>query len=196
VPLVLAVRVWLWRARPALRLAALVVLLLAIARLAAPPQTSTPVVVAARSLPAGQMIAAADLRVVDLPDGRTPHGASHDAAPLVGRTLSVPVPAGLPLVPELLAGRRFTMAPPDGTVVVALDLPEAGILRVGDRVDLLPAGCPGQSEPLAERALVVDLADPTVAGGDEPVLVAVLPRQARALASARDSCPMAAVLVE
>jgi hypothetical protein len=80
--------------------------------------------------------------------------------------------------------------------VVALDLPEAGVLRVGDRVDLLPAGCPGQSEPLAERALVVDLADPTVAGGDEPVLVAVLPRQARALASARDSCPMAAVLVE
>jgi Flp pilus assembly protein CpaB len=196
VPLLLTVRVWLWRARPAVGLAALVVVVAMTARLAAPPQTSTRVVVAADALPAGQMLTSADLRVVDLPPGRAPRGATHDATSLVGRALAVPVPAGLPIVPELLAGARFAIAPPDGTVVVALDLPEAGVLRVGDRVDLLPAGCPGHGEALAERALVVDLADPSVAGGDGPVLVAVLPGQARALATQRDACPMAAVLVE
>ncbi len=79
--------------------------------------------------------------------------------------------------------------------MVALDLPEAGVLRLGDLVDVLPAGCPGAASrwPSAPSWWTWRTRPD---GRDKPVLVAVLPGQARTLASVRDACPMAAVLVE
>jgi len=170
------------------------------------PERGVEVLVAARTLAAGTRLTAADLRVVTLPAG--PAGAVASArarAALVGGTTAVPVPAGLPLVPELLAGSD--LQGPPGTVVTAVRLADSAVaplLSPGDRVDLLavPAeGGPGVR--VAHRALVLP-SPPTSTGGglfgaigadSAPLLVAVLPDEAVALAGAVTSQVLFAVVV-
>lgn len=103
---------------------------------AAPPPPSRALTVAARDLPAGARLAAADLRVVEVAPGTAPEAALADPA---GRVLAGPVAAGEPITERRLVGPA--LAEPDaGSVAVPLRLPDAGLaalLRVGDVVTLL-----------------------------------------------------------
>lgn len=108
--------------------------------------------------------------------GATPRPAigEDDADGLVtdvlGRTLAVAVPEGLPLVPGLLIDDDAT--PPEGTVVVPVRFADTGVaavLRPGMRVDVVAAGLHDGSEPerLARDALVLDGTGARSGAGDD-----------------------------
>ncbi len=208
----------LWRAR--LPFAAIMVgcaVTFALAALRPAPPPSTPVVVAARALAAGEPAAAGDLAVTRLPPDAVPEGSHGDREAVVGRAVVVAVPAGLPLVDTLLRDDRLAAAGPPGTVVVPVRLADPGVadlLRPGDRVDLFAAATSGTGEAVAERlarrALVLPHPAPGAErapapvgvlgtgadGGGSLTLVAVAPEQAAALAGASAWAGISAVVVE
>lgn len=102
-----------------------------------PPPTD-PVWVAARDLPSGTVLAASDFRRADYAAGTAPDGVVSPEQ-LAGRTLAVPLHRGEPLTSgravgeRLLEGRAGRAAVP----VRVTDPAVAGLLRVGDRVDLV-----------------------------------------------------------
>lgn len=173
------------------------------------PPAGVDLLVAAHDLPAGLELTSSDLRVVTVPESAAVAAAvasDETRAALVGATTAVPVPAGLPLVPNLLAGAD--LSGPPGTVVAAVRLADdamAGLLAPGDRVDLLAApaeGGPGVT--LARGALVLPSPAGTGTGGGllgagstdaAPLLVAVAPDEAAALAGAGVSNVLFAVVV-
>ncbi|WP_309647644.1 SAF domain-containing protein [Nocardioides sp.] len=105
---------------------------------AAPPERTTGVVVAARDLPVGAVLAPGDLTTVDLPPDVVPPDVVDDP---LGRVLAGPVRAGEPLTdvrlvgPDLVAGRSDLVAAP----VRLPDAAMADLLRVGDVIDLVAA---------------------------------------------------------
>ncbi|WP_250446492.1 SAF domain-containing protein [Actinotalea sp. C106] len=180
-PPLLTLRILLWKGRGALLVGALLVAAWTVVQQLAPSgPATTPVVVTTREVLRGEALEARDLRVAHLPERLAPEGSLGDPAPLVGRATAVTLTAGLPVVDPLLDGARFGVEPPSGTVVVPVRLADAsvaGLLRAGDRVDLVgpaPSG-PGygtsagpedeesalpQPVLLAQGAVVLDL------GGD------------------------------
>ncbi|MFL5958671.1 MAG: RcpC/CpaB family pilus assembly protein [Gaiellaceae bacterium] len=100
--------------------------------------TRTPVLVAAHALSAGSVLHASDLRTGELAgDGRTMAALvpERELDAVLGRTLSVAVPAGTPL-PRAALGSRAS-----GTAAFTLVLPAlhalAGQLAPGDRVSVI-----------------------------------------------------------
>src|SRR5690349_19069838 len=77
---------------------------------------SVPVVVAARDLPAGAVLAAADLAVVRYPAAATPSGVVPDARELVHRALAGGVRAREPITDARLVGPGVTALLPPGQV--------------------------------------------------------------------------------
>ena len=133
------------------------------ARAAPPPQVE--VLVAAHDLPAGEVLDAGDVRRVGFAPGSVPHGVAQDPA---GRTLAAPLRAGEPLTDVRLVGPALTDGYP-GLVAVPVRLPDAGmagLLRVGDRIDLVSADPQGRSaETVAAGVPVLALPDtPTEVG--------------------------------
>jgi len=201
----------LWRWRFAVAALALgVAVSSALETLRPPPAPVRPVVVAARDLPAGTTIARTDLRVAHVPAGLAVAGAATVPGALVGRGTAVAVPAGLPVVPELLASG--VPGGPPGTVVAAVrfgDPAVAALLAPGAHVDVLAAAVEtgGQGVVVAHRALVLPVAAPADADhgagwsvgltGDEapPVLLAVTPQEAAALSGSAVAAVLSAVVV-
>jgi pilus assembly protein CpaB len=213
-PRAVRVRVALWRARPAVAALAVVTVVLAAARMAAPPpEVRVPVVVITQDVAAGDRLDARVLRVVDARPGSVPDGAPTAVEEVVGREALVALPAGLPVVDAVLAGNRFAVAPPEGTVVVAVRLADpavTGLLRPGDRVDLVTAaaadgGTSVAADVVARGALVLDrttvddAAGPlglgASAGGAVLTVVAVPPEDGRRLAAVLGWADVGAVLV-
>jgi len=133
------------------------------ARAAPPPQVQ--VLVAAHDLPAGAVVATDDVRRVGFAPGSVPDGAARDPT---GRTLASPLRAGEPLTDVRLVGPALTDGYP-GLVAVPVRLPDpgmAGLLRVGDRVDLISADPQGRAaETVAADVPVLALPDtPTEVG--------------------------------
>lgn len=133
------------------------------------------------------------------------------AAHVVGRTLAVAVPEGLPLVEGVLASEEWWAEAPAGSVAAPVRLPDpelASLVRVGDRVDLY--GTPlegGEAEVLARRALVLagpgssDIEGGGLFGTATPtasalILVAVTSAEARGIASRTATAVVSAVLVQ
>ncbi len=155
----------------------------------------TPVLVMARSVQAGQVISAADVRVAEL--GTAPGVATlgaGDRARVVGRRAAVPLEAGQVLGPAVVADGPALGA---GQVAMSLALaPEhaaAGQLRAGDQVAVVASGKP--DDPGAGVASGVLLSPVRVlsvlpqgddASADRKLLVsvAVRPEQAALLARA------------
>jgi len=109
---------------------------------APPPAATAPVAVAARDLAAGAALSASDVRVVALPPGAVPDGAT---APSVGAVLAAPVRRGEAFTDVRLA--RGGPARPAGTVLVTVrtaDPAAALAVRPGDRVDVLAGPSPEQ----------------------------------------------------
>jgi pilus assembly protein CpaB len=140
-------------------------------RVLAPPTPHlVPVVVAAHSLAAGRAIERSDLVVAQWAPGSGPDQATGDASAFVGRVTAGPVDGGAALTetdllgPGLLAGQSPDLL----AVPVRLGDPTpAGLIRSGDRVDLISgAGAAVVSD-------VVVLADPAAGAGSEQGLGAL-----------------------
>ncbi|GAA4699418.1 SAF domain-containing protein [Nocardioides conyzicola] len=128
-----------------------------------PPQVA--VLVAAHDLPAGAVLEADDVRRAAFAPGSVPDGVADDPA---GRTLAAPMRAGEPVTDVRLVGPALTDGYP-GLVAVPVRLPDAGmagLLRVGDRIDLVAADPQGRSaETVAAGVPVLALPDtPTEVG--------------------------------
>jgi Flp pilus assembly protein CpaB len=109
-------------------------------RATAPPAAPTvEVLVAASDLPAGAELRAEDLSTVALTQETAPDGVLTEVGEAAGAILAAPLRAGEPVTDVRLVGPGLADAAP-GTVAVPVrlsDAAQAGLLRVGDEVDLL-----------------------------------------------------------
>jgi len=164
---------------------------------ASPPAPATvPVVVAARQLTGGDRLVAADLSVHRVPGSAVPEGAIADPAAVVGRTLVAPLSRGSVLTTLSVIGDHPSVAA--GMVIAPVRISDAaviGLLRVGDRVDIVAADPQSGSgaHVIAEQVRVVTIPRPSDSGsslspdsGDPQtlVLVEVSTDEATALADA------------
>jgi Flp pilus assembly protein CpaB len=187
------------------------------------PPPTLDVVVPAHPLVAGEAVGPDDVTVRTVPAELVPGGVLTDPRDAVGRVPAVTLPAGLPLHGSLVEGGGLAAQAPQGTVVVPvlLDGAATGLLRPGDRVDLVtaaaaaalddpaPDDAAADARYLARRALVLpdvrqverstgaaSLLGGTPASGAAPVtLVAVRPEEAPALSAASGEGAVSAVLV-
>ncbi len=152
----------------------------------------TDVVVARRPLAAGRTIRLEDLAIRRLPARYAPAGASAYAGELAGRRLAVPVPAGGPVTPALLARAPVTPAAAVATGQRALELVATGSAAPGVRVDVVVtsdrrAGASGRAR-LALENLEVLATRPAPAKDGAPRVAATLrvtPAQAVYLTAAQ-----------
>jgi Flp pilus assembly protein CpaB len=155
---------------------AAVAVLGALRTLAPPPPATVEVLVAARDLPSGALLAADDLMERAYPAELAPTGAATAAA---GRVLAAPVARGEVVTDVRLVGPGLARAQA-GQTIVPVRLPDAGmaaLLRAGDEVDLL-ATDPGTGDATLVAQDVTVLATPTgvpegPAGGSGGALVVV-----------------------
>lgn len=150
--------------------------LAALRTLAPPPAETVEVLVAARDLPSGALLADDDLVARDWPTDLVPTDAAAVAA---GRVLAAPLGRGEVVTDLRLVGPGLALAHP-GETIVPVRLPDAGmaaLLRAGDVVDLM-ATDPGTGEAALVARDVTVLATPTgvpegPAGGSGGALVVV-----------------------
>jgi Flp pilus assembly protein CpaB len=137
----------------------------------------------------GAELSAADLALARAPTHLVPEGALTAVADAVGRSSVVPLPRGGILTgPALLTPSGLVAEGNLALPVQFADSAPLGLLRVGDRIDLLGAGTDGATHVVAERALVLALPTPDDAGwagtDDASVLVELTPQQAAAVVEA------------
>ena len=164
---------------------------------ATPPAPQTVgVVVAARQLTGGRQLAAGDLTTRQLPRAAIPDDAISDPSAVLGRTLVAPLSRGSTLTTLSVIGDHPTVS--QGNVIAPVRISDAaviGLLRVGDRVDIVAADpeSGGGAHVIAEQVRVVTIPRSSESGNSlapdsgEPqtlVLVEVSPEQATALADA------------
>lgn len=168
-----------------------------------------PVVVAARDLDAGTTLTASDVEVRNVPTAAAPARPYGRSSSVVGASTAVPVGAGVPVVAGLLV--PDDVHGPAGTVVAAVrfaDPAVAGLLRPGVHVDVVAATPEGTVDGrVAVRALVLPVPVASGTTGDDgllgdpgttdrpPVLLAVAPDEATALAGAAASALLSPVVV-
>jgi pilus assembly protein CpaB len=118
-----------------------IVVLIVVTRLSPEPAPTTTIVAAARDLPAGAVLTAADLRTLKLPPADVPAGATIDVAAIVGSQLSGPLRRGEPLTDVRLTDG--VLRRPAGGLVSApvrlADSQAAQLLQPGQRIDVLAA---------------------------------------------------------
>jgi Flp pilus assembly protein CpaB len=136
---------------------------------APPPPATTEVLAAAHDLPAGTALADVDLTSVALPVGVVPSGALEPGADVVGRSVAGPIRAGevitdLRLVgPALVAGLGAGLV---ATPVRVADAGTAGLVRPGDRVDVLATPASQDLAGQPSRTVAADVVVVAVPGGD------------------------------
>ncbi|MDW8008491.1 MAG: Flp pilus assembly protein CpaB [Chloroflexota bacterium] len=142
----------------------------------APAAPLVPVVVAARPLAAGAVIGEGDVTVSEAPADGVADGALAHREDAVGRTVLYPLARGeqvlaQKLAPQGAAPGDAAAALPPGRVGVAVKVaPETaagGLLRPGDRVDVVAALPAGVGEQEAWVACVVARDVPVLAVGQE-----------------------------
>lgn len=108
------------------------------------PAAERPIVVAARDLPRGTQLRAADLELTARDAANLPTGFRGEIEPLVGALLTTSLPAGAPVLSSHLpaaGGGGLSAAIPPGMRAVTLHVEEyAGVTEIvetGDRVDVL-----------------------------------------------------------
>ena len=122
----------------------------------APPPPRIDVLVAARDLPGGTVLAPGDLAQVPFAPGSVPDDL---ATSTTGRTLAAPVRRGEPVTDVRLVGPGLADGHP-GLTAVPVRLPDAGmvgLLAAGDRIDLVAA------DPQGSGARVVAAGVPVLA---------------------------------
>lgn len=155
----------------------------------------TAVVVAARALPPGAVLASADLTIANLPDEAVPDGAFTDIAELLGRPLCVGLSRGTPITTTALTADAW-VDHDAGEVLVPFrvrDPDVAALLRVGDKVTIVTSTPEGVVQTIAEHVRVAQLPLPTGGGllnggtSSGALIVVAAPRElASQLAAASD----------
>jgi Flp pilus assembly protein CpaB len=117
------------------------------------------VAVAARDLPGGTVLTAADLTVASYPPDAVPAGVATGPDQLLRRVLAGGVRAREPITDARLVGAGLTALLPEGQVAAPVrlaDVAVAALVRTGDRVDVLatPPDTPA-AEVVAGGALVL-----------------------------------------
>jgi pilus assembly protein CpaB len=120
---------------------------------------TTPVVVAAADLAPGTVLTRRSLRTAGLPADAVPAGSAASADELTGQVLAGGLRRGEPVTDARLVGPGLTSLLGPGQVAAPLrldDLAVAGLVRAGDRVDVL-ATAPGSptADVVASGALVL-----------------------------------------
>lgn len=120
------------------------------------------IVVAARDLPAGSVLAKDDVTRVSVPEGFLPEAQVED---LSGFTLAASVPEGYPLSTDLVLNSEFLQFAPPGHSIVSVTIANDGTLelaQVGSHVAVYPGvsveGELAQVEPLVPEAVLVGVA--------------------------------------
>lgn len=174
----------------------------ALQAVAAPPQPTVPVLVAAHDLAPGATLSGSDLTTSPFRPDSVPEGVVGLRA-AVGRRVVGPVRAGEPLTDvRLLDDALLARYPGTSAVPVRLgDADAAALLRVGDRVTLLAADpqASGPAVPVAEDAPVLALprARREYAGmtGGALVVLALDPATAQVVAGAASRSFLSAAVV-
>jgi Flp pilus assembly protein CpaB len=160
------------------------------------PPPAVTLLVAARPLSGGERLTADDLTTRRVPTSVAPAGAVTDPTRVVGRTLVAPLSPGSILTTVSVLGARPQAG--GGLVIAPLRIGDAalvGLLRIGDRVDVVAADpeTGRGAAVIAEQVRVVTVPKSTADGsaldpgtGDPQslVLVAVTADQATRLADA------------
>jgi len=113
------------------------------------------VLVAERELVGGQTVTDRDVAVRRLPAAALPADFLHDPAQAIGRPLTVSLPAGATLLPTSVVTKNALAAPGLAVLPVTLTATAAGLVEVGDRIDLLAADADGGAAQIASAARVV-----------------------------------------
>jgi pilus assembly protein CpaB len=143
--------------------------------LAAEPATmgaTARVVVAARDLPVGTVLAAPDVKVVDWPANALPPGYANDPGAIVGRGLITSVTAHEPLLAAKLASKEegggLPIVIPEGMRAVSVKVDEvvgvAGFVLPGTRVDVLATLTPTSGESEAATRVILQNVQTLAAG--------------------------------
>jgi Flp pilus assembly protein CpaB len=171
---------------------AVLALFLALRPVTLPASAGTPglveVAVSSRDLPAGTVLGAADLALARYPPDAVPAGAATAREPLLRRVLAAGVRAREPITDTRLVGAGLTALLPDGQVAAPVrlaDLAVAGLVRTGDRVDVLAVPPDAAAaEVVAGDALVLAATGADEAAGAGLLLIAVDAETAARLAAA------------
>jgi pilus assembly protein CpaB len=150
----------------------------------APAPAGTPVLVAARDLPAGHVLGRADLIERSWPRALPAGAAIPRLSGALGDRLASPLRRGEPLTTTRLTTGRLTTGLPGDSVAVSVPLAGStgGLVHAGDTVDLIPlaqadfpagsaAARPRGVEVVARDVLVLATLPPAVDGTDERVIV-------------------------
>ena len=184
-----------WRHSQVVRLVAVALVAVAAwltvgALLPRPADPGLPTVVAARDVPLGSTLTAADVDLERRPAGQRPSGSTDDVGAVVGQVLSGPLLTGEIVTTARFRGAHQLIGLAPGFVAVSLPISDPvllGGLRPADIVSVLATG---SGQPLAAAARVL-AADPPgsgvlAAGSGAPghLVLAVTPDEARGLAVA------------
>jgi pilus assembly protein CpaB len=180
-------------------LAALAVLAL-VETLAPAAPASRLVVVAAHDLVAGSTLASGDLALVGMPPQLVPAGAAASREDVIGEVVAGPMRAGEVVTDLRLLGPSLVAGYPRGTVAAPIrvrDAAVAGLLNVGDRIDVYAARSDtALADLVAAEVTVVALPrddDASQQGG--LVVLAVTGAEAAALAEAAATAPLSVTLL-
>lgn len=130
-----------------------------------PTAAGSPLVVAARDLPAGAVLTSADLLVVTAPPSLQPDGCYTNTDALVGRPLSVGLTRGTPLTTAALSTGTLTDRAL-GEMLVPFRVHDPGVvalLQVGDRLTIVATTPEGTVVTVAQHVRVAQL--PAVTDG-------------------------------
>jgi pilus assembly protein CpaB len=170
--------------RTAAALLAVLAMTMATATLLHGNERATPVLVAARDVPAGAVLTGDDVRVRDLAAADAPAGALTEPGAAVGRILTGSARAGEPITDVRVVGRENTLlatGDPDAVAVpVRLTDPAvADLLRPGSHVDVV-----GDPAVLANDAVVVAVRPGEGGSAKGRLVVMALPRRVAAKVAA------------
>jgi Flp pilus assembly protein CpaB len=175
----------------------------ALSALAPKPPAVVSVLAAARDVPAGAVLTAADVHTIGLPPAVVPHGALRAGTPVVGRVVAAAMQRDEPLTAVRLVGRSLFTAVGDGKVATPVRIADPGVARLlqpGDVVDVLAATDHGPGPTaltVAAGARVLAVPQPTTnAGLDDGALVvlATTPSAAAVLARAASVARLSVVV--
>jgi len=159
-----------------------------------PPPPTVEVLAAARDIDAGAALVAGDVVALTLPSDAVPSGALDPAADVTGRAVAGPIRAGEPITDVRLVGPALVAGLGEGLVATPVrvaDAGTAGLVRPGDRVDVLatPVGQDTTGQPsriVAAEVVVIAVPGADRAGFVEGALLvlATTPEEAAGLAAA------------
>ncbi len=150
----------------------------------------TAVVAAARPVAGGQVVAAADVTTLRLPAAAVPEGAFTEPSEVIGQAVAAPVPVrGVFTRAGLLTGGSLVGPGRVALPVVFDGSSPQGLLRVGDRIDLLGVGGSGRVEVVAADVRVAALPEIEAGGlfsggGSRAALVDLTPAEAATVTAA------------